>query len=34
LPPAALPRRLAVVASLPMLASGKPDREALRRLAY
>jgi O-succinylbenzoic acid--CoA ligase len=29
---AAAPRSLAVVATLPMLATGKPDREALQRL--
>jgi O-succinylbenzoic acid--CoA ligase len=34
LPPSALPRLVVPVASLPMLASGKPDRDAVRRLAY
>lgn len=34
LPAAALPRLVVPVAALPVLASGKPDREALRRIAY
>ena len=34
LPAAALPRVVAVVDAMPMLASGKPDREAVRRAAY
>jgi len=34
LPAAALPRLVVTVAALPMLASGKPDREAVRRIAY
>lgn len=34
LPPAALPRLVVPVESLPMLASGKPDLAAVRRIAY
>jgi o-succinylbenzoate---CoA ligase len=33
LPGYALPRRLVLTAQLPMLASGKPDRQALRQAA-
>lgn len=33
LPPAARPRQAVVVASIPRLSSGKPDRLAIRRLA-
>jgi o-succinylbenzoate---CoA ligase len=33
LPAAALPRQVVAVGALPMLASGKPDREAVRRIA-
>jgi O-succinylbenzoic acid--CoA ligase len=32
LPPAALPRQLVIVAQLPVLAPGKPDRRAVRGL--